>query len=66
MPVTDLDEGAGLGYRDVLGVRRLDQTPTGLALPAFAPLSLANAGRFPLTRDVLISYAPQFPGLVPR
>ena len=63
MVVSDLDEGAGLGFRDLLGLRRLGQTPAGFRLPSVAPLSVANAGRFPLTRRVFSSHAPQLRAL---
>jgi hypothetical protein len=63
MVVKDLNEGPGLGPRDLGGQRRLGQTPTGNALPAYAPISVANAGRFQLTRKVFVMYAPQLRAL---
>ena len=63
MVVIDLDLGAGLGYRELLQLRRLGRTPGWLALPAFALLSVANAADFPITRQVLATYAAQLRAL---
>jgi hypothetical protein len=63
MPVTDLNAGNGIGYRNLARTQRLGLTPAGNALPCVAPLSVANAGRFPLARGVFISYAPQLRAL---